>query len=229
MAVLSQTSAKRIARCAVVSPAVTCSSPEALPPPGMIKLDVIAMLPEPARGAGMQRHIARSRFGFLAQGADALEGRPRIEVLPHDLVLPRSDGIDDLVCVVVGQVGARIERPGAVVEAGVVRLEAAVLALRHDHPAPTDLAELCKDLRLEGEGLVAGGECLLEPEREALVHDDVDRPVGDRLQAPRVARPAVELQASAPALHILQRIAVYAEHLVDEVARRVRLVFARRD
>ena len=70
----------------------------------MIRLDLEAMLAEPARGARMERHVARRGFGLLAERADALERRPGVEVLPHDLALPRGDRIDDLVGIVVRQV-----------------------------------------------------------------------------------------------------------------------------
>src|SRR5436190_14129127 len=68
-----------------------------------------------------------------------------------------------------------------------------------------------------------------EPEREALVEDRIDGAVGNRFQATGVARSAVQLQAAAPAFQVGKRIGVEPEHLVDEIARRMRRVLARRE
>ena len=70
---------------------------------------------------------------------------------------------------------------------------------------------------------------MLEPERQALIEHRIDRAVADRLQAARIAWPAVQLQAAAPALDVLHRKTVDAERLVDEIARRMRGVLARRN
>src|SRR3982751_2684713 len=68
-----------------------------------------------------------------------------------------------------------------------------------------------------------------EPQRKALVEDRIDGAIGDRLQAACVTRSAVQLQSAAPAFQVGERIAVEPEHLVDEIARRMSRVLARRE
>src|SRR5882724_2787221 len=83
-------------------------------------LNLVTVLPEPARRPGVQGHVAWRRLGLLAERADALVGRPRIELLPHDVALTSVDRVHDLVGILLGEVGARVERPGAVVDTGVI-------------------------------------------------------------------------------------------------------------
>src|SRR6267378_3292545 len=159
-------------------------------------LDLEAVFAEPACGARMQRHVARRGLGLLAERADALVRCPLVEVLPHDLGLARVDRVYDPVGDFFRQVGARIERPGAVVDACVVGVEPAVDAFRHHHAPPADLAELPEDFRPERERPIARGERVLEPEREALVEDRVHCAVGYCAKPALITGPAVELQAA---------------------------------
>src|ERR671931_1299903 len=174
----------------------------------------------------MQWHIARRRFGLLAERADARIGHPRVELLPDDLRLAGVDRIDDAVADFFRQVGARVERPGAVVDARVVGVEAAVDAFRHHHAPPAELPEAPENFRLERERPIAGGERVLEPQRKAFVEDRIDAPFGDGFQPPCIARTAVELEAPAPALELGDGKAVQRERLVDEAARRMRRILA---
>src|SRR4051812_37838194 len=86
-------------------------------------LNLVPVLPKPSDRPGMQGHVARRRLGLLAERADALVGRPRIELFPDDVALAGMDRIDDLVGIVIRQVGPRVERPGAVVDARVILLQ----------------------------------------------------------------------------------------------------------
>ena len=111
----------------------------------------------------------------------------------------------------------------------MIGLEAAVEALRHHHAAPADLAQLAEYLRLERQRPIAVRERGLEPEREALV-DDRRRPCHRRSPLAGAHRPGRRSAAGCrPSFHIGERKAVEAEHLVDEIARRMRRVLARRD
>jgi hypothetical protein len=74
----------------------------------------------------------------------------------------------------------------------------------------------------------ARGERLLEPKNQSFVEDRVDRAGSYGVQAPLVARAAVQLETPAPSLQIFQGKAVSRERLIDQDARRVRLVFADR-
>ena len=73
------------------------------------------MLPIPLLGAGVERHVARRGVGVFAQLADA-----GVRVLPKHLFSTLIDGVADFVGVVVRQRRAGVERPAAVVDAGVL-------------------------------------------------------------------------------------------------------------
>ena len=73
------------------------------------------MLAIPFLGTGMERHVARRGVGIFAELADAGVG-----ILPEDLFLAGGERVANFVGVVVRQRRAGIERPAAVVDAGVV-------------------------------------------------------------------------------------------------------------
>ena len=57
----------------------------------------------------------------------------------------------------------------------------------------------------------------------------IDGAIGNRLEPALVARAAVQLQRSTPALDVAHGKPINAKRLVDEIARRMRGVLARRD
>ena len=75
------------------------------------------MLPVPFLGAGMKRDVARRGVGIFAELTDA-----GVRVFPVDLLFSCQDGIANLVGIIVGQRCAGIDRPAAVVDAGVLLL-----------------------------------------------------------------------------------------------------------
>src|SRR5205085_10608139 len=94
---------------------------------------------------------------------------------------------------------------------------------------PAVLARWLESCRRGRERPVAGGGGGLEPARDPLVEDRVRAALAHPLQAPGIAGPAIELQAAAPALELRDGEAVKRERLVDQAARRMRRVLARRE
>ena len=75
------------------------------------------MLPVPFLGSWVKRHVARRGVGIFAELTDA-----GVRVFPVDLVFSCHDGVADFIGVVIGKRGAAIDRPAAVVDAGVLLL-----------------------------------------------------------------------------------------------------------
>src|SRR5581483_1013324 len=121
-------------------------------------LNVKSVFLVPALRAWMERHVARRRGSVLPELADAGE-----RILPENLVLARGDRGADFVGVLVRQRRARVERPPAVVETVVIRLQMRIVARGNSHATPADRLQLGKYRFVERNGLEAGGERLLEP------------------------------------------------------------------
>ena len=69
----------------------------------------------PFLGAGVERDVARGGVGVFAELADT-----GVRILPIDLLFARHDGVANFVSVVIGKRDAGIDRPAAVVDAGVL-------------------------------------------------------------------------------------------------------------
>src|ERR1044071_7969595 len=76
------------------------------------------MLPVAFLGSWVKRHVARRGVGVFAQLTDA-----GVRVFPVDLVFSCHDGVADFIGIIVGQRCAGIDRPAAVVDAGVLLLQ----------------------------------------------------------------------------------------------------------
>src|SRR5262245_35285020 len=82
-------------------------------------LHLKAVLAIPLFGAWMKRHVARRGVGVFAELADASIG-----IFPKHVFLARLQSLADLKSIVVGQRCASVERPTAVVDAGIILLQA---------------------------------------------------------------------------------------------------------
>src|SRR6266404_618230 len=144
------------------------------------------MLPIPFFGARVEGDVARGGVGVFAELADA-----GIRIFPEHLVFARVDGVADFVGVVVEQRGAGINRPAAIVYAGVFLGEILKPAWFDGVFAPAQLIDqIFERVIVQRYGFHARGQRRVEPERQTFVEDRVDRAFADRLHAPFVAGPA---------------------------------------